>query len=158
MVGAVVLHRAVVYRQRRDAEWTDMIASRHHEPEKVGDWMGKFSEKNVEMPEISPSPEMDAAAFKLAFEMSSESKQERPSPSDEVMQAANTVFEHHDEAVDYEAIESLTEELLDVSEPHEANEALSPAESVSGRTIRHARKESEKSKSKSKDDDIDLDL
>ena len=158
MVGAVVLHRAVVYRQRRDAEWTEMIASRHQEPEKVGDWMGKFSEKNVEMPEVSPSPEMDAAAFKLAFEMRSESKQERTTPSDEVVEAAHTVFEHHDEKADYEAIDSLTEDLLDVSEPHEANEALRPTESVPSRTIRHPRKEPAKSKSKSRDDDIDLDL
>ena len=101
---------------------------------------------------------MDAGAFKLAFQMRSESKHERSSPSDEVMQAANTVFEHHDEKVDYDAIESLTEELLDVSEPHEANEALSPAESVTGRTVRHARKESPQSNKDATDDDLDLDL
>ncbi|MEC8926954.1 MAG: hypothetical protein VYB17_01680, partial [Candidatus Thermoplasmatota archaeon] len=158
MVGAVVLHRAVVYRQRRDSEWAEMVSSRHQEPEKVGDWMGKFSEKNVEMPEVSPSPEMDAAAFKLAFEMRSESKQERATPSDEVVQAAHTVFEHHDEKADYDAIESLTEDLLDVSEPHEANEALSPAESMPGRTIRHPRKEPTQSLKDVTDDDIDLDL
>jgi hypothetical protein len=157
IVGAVVLHRAVVYRQRRDAEWDEMIAARHQEPEKVGDWIGKFSEKNVEMAEVSPSPEMDAAAFKLAFEMRSKSKEERPAPSDSVMQAANTVFEHHDETADYDAIQSLTEELLDVSEPHEANEALSPAESVTGRTIRHARKDAPQSKNDATDD-LDLDL
>ncbi|MCS5535515.1 MAG: hypothetical protein NZ802_06645, partial [Candidatus Poseidoniales archaeon] len=132
--------------------------ARHQEPEKVGDWMGKFSEKNVEMPEISPSPEMDAGAFKLAFQMRSQSKQERPTPSDDVVEAAHTVFEHHDEKADYEAIESLTEELLDVSEPHEANEALSPAESLPSRTIRHPRKEPPQSKNDSKDDDVDLDL
>ena len=158
MVGAVVLHRAVVYRQRRDTEWDEMIAARHKEPEKVDDWMGKFSEKNVEMPEISPSPEMDAGAFKLAFQMRSQSKQERPTPSDDVVEAAHTVFEHHDETADYEAIEGLTEELLDVSEPHEANEALSPAESVTGRTIRHARKEVPQSNNDATDDDLDLDL
>ena len=158
MVGAVVLHRAVVYRQRRDTEWDEMIAARHKEPEKVDDWMGKFSEKNVEMPEISTGPEMDAGAFKLAFQMRSQSKQERPTPSDDVVEAAHNVFEHHDETADYEAIEGLTEELLDVSEPHEANEALSPAESVTGRTIRHARKEVPQSNNDATDDDLDLDL
>jgi hypothetical protein len=158
MVGAVVLHRAVVYRQRRDNEWDEMIAARHQDPEKVEDWMGKFSEKNVEMPEVSRSPEMDAGAFKLAFQMRSQSKQERPTPSDDVVEAAHTVFDHHDENADYDAIESLTEELLDISEPHEANEALSPAESLPTRTIRHPRKESPQSKNEAKDDDIDLDL
>ena len=101
---------------------------------------------------------MDAAAFKLAFEMRSEAKQERSSPSDEVVEAAHTVFEHHDEKVDYDAIDSLTEELLDVSEPHEANDALSPAESVTGRTVRHARKEMPQSNNDATDDDLDLDL
>ena len=158
MVGAVVLHRAVVYRQRKDAEWAEMISSRHQEPEKVGDWMGKFSEKNIEMPEVSSSPEMDAAAFKLAFEMRAESKQERAKPSDDVMEAANTVFEHHDEKADYEAIENLTDDLLDVAEPHEANEALTPTESAPGRTIRHPRKDVPKSKPSVSDDDLDLDL
>ena len=158
MVGAVVLHRAVVYRQRKDSEWAEMIAARHQEPEKVGDWMEKFSEKNIEKPEVSSGPEMDAAAFKLAFEMRAESKQERTKPSDDVMEAANTVFEHHDEKADYEAIENLTDDLLDVSEPHEANEALTPAESAPGRTVRHPRKDVPKSKPSVSDDDLDLDL
>jgi|GEM_PF-685070 len=158
MVGAVVLHRAVVYRQRKDSEWSELIASRHQEPEKVGDWMEKFSEKNVEIPEVSRSPEMDAGAFKLAFQMRSESKQERSTPSDDVMQAAHTVFEHHDERADYDVIDSLAEELLEFSAPHEANEALSPAESMPGRTIRHPRKEPSISKGNAEDDDLDLDL
>jgi hypothetical protein len=74
------------------------------------------------------------------------------------MQAANTVFEHHDEKADYEAIENLTDVLLDVSKPHEANEALTPAESKPTRTIRHPRKKATKTMRDSTDDDIDLDL
>jgi len=120
--------------------------------------MEKFSEKNVEIPEVSHSPEMDAGAFKLAFQMRSESKQERSTPSDDVMQAAHTVFEHHDERADYDVIDSLAEELLEFSAPHEANEALSPAESMPGRTIRHPRKEPSISKGNAEDDDLDLDL
>ena len=158
MVGAVVLHRAVVYRQRRDTEWAQLIASRHTEPEKVEDWMGKFSEKNVQTPQAPISSEMDAEAFKLAFQMGSESKPKREAPTDDIMQAANTVFEHHDEKADYDAIENLTDVLLDVSGPHEANEALKPAESKPTRTIRHPRKKVTKTMRDSTDDDIDLDL
>ena len=69
LIGAIVLHRAVVYRQRRDAEWAEMIASRNVEPEKVEDWMGRFSEKQTEISEPSLGPEMDADAFKTAFKI-----------------------------------------------------------------------------------------
>jgi hypothetical protein len=48
--------------------------------------------------------------------------------------------------------------LLDVSKPHEANEALTPTESKPTRTIRHPRKKAAKTMRDSVDDDIDLDL
>ncbi|MEE2747556.1 MAG: hypothetical protein VX473_03705 [Candidatus Thermoplasmatota archaeon] len=157
LIGAVVLHRAVVYRKRRDAEWAEMIASRNVEPEKVEDWMGRFSEKQTEISEPSLGPEMDADAFKTAFKMGSKPKPERQSPSDDIMQAANTVFDHHDEKADFEAMEKLSDDLLDSSEPHEANALFDPSESVGSRTVRHPRKETQ-SKSAISDDEIDLDL
>jgi len=156
LIGAVALHRAVVYRQRRDAEWNAMIAARNVEPEKVEDWMDKFSQKSDAEPELTPSPEMDAGAFELAFKSRSKSKPqaEKISPTAEVMEAANTVFEHHDEQADYDAIEDLAGDLLDESEPHEANQMLEPSESTGSRTVRHERKIPEPKQ----DDDIDLDL
>ena len=157
LIGAVVLHRAVVYRQRRDAEWNEMIASRNVEPEKVEDWMGKFSEKNVELPDSPSAPEMDANAFKMAFKMRSKSKPELSKPSGEIMDAAKTVFDHHDEKADYDAIDSLTKDLLETSEPHEANAVLSPSKSVQTRTVRHARK-NPKGNNGSSENDLDLDL
>ena len=157
LIGAVVLHRAVVYRQRRDAQWNEMIAARHVEPEKVEDWMDKFSEKGVETP-LPTSPTMDAADFKMEFEKKSETKQQRVAPSAEVIEAAETVFEHHDIKADYDAIESLTDVLLEDSGPHEANQALEPAESNDARTVRHQRKSPENTTAKSDDGDLDLDL
>ncbi|MBJ84229.1 MAG: hypothetical protein CMB52_01755 [Euryarchaeota archaeon] len=154
MIGAVALHRAVVYRQRRDAEWDAMIAARNVEPEKVEDWMDKFSQKSESEPEPTPSPEMDAGAFEQAFKSRSKSKPEKAAPTSEVMDAANTVFEHHDERADYEAIEDLAGDLLDEAEPHEANQMLEPGESTGARTVRHERKTPQKKM----DDDIDLDL
>jgi len=158
IIGAVVLHRAVVHRQRKDAQWNEMIAARHVEPEKVEDWMDKFSEKGVQTPLTPTSPTMDAAAFKMEFEMKSETKPQRVAPSAEVIEAAETVFEHHDVNADYDAIESLTEVLLDDSGPHKANQALEPAESNDARTTRHPRKTPGSAMVKSDDDDIDLDL
>ena len=147
----------MVYRQRRDAEWNEMIASRNVEPEKVEDWMGKFSEKNVELPDSPSAPEMDANAFKMAFKMRSKSKPELSKPSGEIMDAAKTVFDHHDEKADYDAIDSLTKDLLETSEPHEANAVLSPSKSVQTRTVRHARK-NPKGNNGSSENDLDLDL
>ena len=42
-----------------------MIAARNVEPEKVEDWMDKFSQKSDSGPEPTPSPEMDADAFEM---------------------------------------------------------------------------------------------
>ena len=70
------------------------------------------------------------------------------------MDAANTVFEHHDEQADYSAIEDLAGDLLDESKPHEANQMLEPTESTGSRTVRHERKAPQPKQ----DDDIDLDL
>ena len=134
-----------------------MIAARHVEPEKVEDWMDKFSEKGVQTP-LPTSPTMDAAAFKMEFEEKSETKQQRVAPSAEVIEAAETVFEHHDVKADYDAIESLTDVLLEDSGPHEANQALEPAESNDARTVRHQRKSPENTTVKSDDGDLDLDL
>ena len=157
MIGAVVLHRAVVYRQRKDAQWNEMIAARHVEPEKAKDWMDKFSEKGVQTP-LPTSPTMDAAAFKMEFEKKSETKKQRSAPSAEVIEAAETVFEHHDVKADYDAIESLTDVLLEDSGPHEANQFLEPAESNDARTVRHPRKSPENVPMESDDGDLDLDL
>ncbi|MEE2812417.1 MAG: hypothetical protein VX627_05265, partial [Candidatus Thermoplasmatota archaeon] len=95
MFGSVLLFRAVEYRQRKDAEW----ALLHPEqvaitPEKPEDWMKKFNEKSTEKNlEISKVP------------------------SNEVISAAHTVLEQHDEKVDYEAIAELADDLLDLGEP-----------------------------------------
>jgi len=158
MIGAVVLHRAVVYRQRRDEEWNEMIAARHVEPEKVEDWMGKFSEKVDGKPQPEPSPTMDAGAFKMAFQMRSESKPKKAAPSEEVLAAADTVFEHHDEKADYSAIETLSDDLLDTAEPHEANQVLEPTETVETRTVRHHREKPVKKQQENSDESLDLDL
>jgi len=158
IIGAIVLHRAVVYRQNKDAVWNEMIAARHVEPEKVEDWMGKFSGNSTEEVILEPGPAMDAEAFKMAFQRRSGAKPTKAAPSKEVIEAAGTVFEHHDEKADYAAIENLADDLLNVSEPHEANQVLPPAASVETRTVRHPRKRSEKATTKVDNNDIDLDL
>ena len=118
--------------------------------------MDKFSQKRASEPAPPPSPEMDAGAFELAFKSRSKStpQVDKISPSAEVMEAANTVFEHHDEQADYDAIEDLAGDLLDESEPHAANQMLEPTESTGSRTVRHERKAPEPKQ----DEDIDLDL
>ena len=117
MFGSVLLFRAVEYRQRKDAEW----ALLHPEqvaitPEKPEDWMKKFNEKSTEKNlEISKVP------------------------SNEVISAAHTVLEQHDEKVDYEAIAEVADDLLDLGEPDIEEQTTPSKNSVS-------------------DDSLDLDL
>ncbi len=94
----------------------------------------------------------------MAFQMRSESKPKKGAPSEEVLAAADTVFEHHDEKADYSAIETLSDDLLDTAEPHEANQVLEPTETVETRTVRHPREKPVKKQLENSDESLDLDL
>jgi hypothetical protein len=117
MFGSVFLFRAVEYRQRKDAEWAllhpEQVAMT---PEKPEDWMKKFNEKQLENNHEISTP-----------------------PSDDVISAAHTVLEQHDEKVDYEAIAELADELLEFDDPEVREETTPAKNSVS-------------------DDSLDLDL
>ena len=94
----------------------------------------------------------------MAFQMRSESKPKKIAPSEELLAAADTVFQHHDEKADYSAIEALSDDLLDTSEQHEANRVLEPTESVETRTVRHPREKPVKKQQEKSDESLDLDL
>ena len=154
-VGSILLYKAVLHRQRKDAEWAALHPTETPEPERPEDWMEKFENGGEAPPEKIDSPAMPAGAFATAFQMRSDPKPARSAPAAAIVDAAHTVFEHHDERADYAAIEDLADGLLDPVEPHPSNASLPAAESVDARTIRHPRKTPEATKS---DDDLDLDL
>ena len=157
-IGAILLHKAVVHRQKRDAEWAEIIAARQpKEPEKVEDWMEKFTETNMPVNIPQSSVEMDAASFKQAFQKRSNPKPQKVSPSEEIIEAAHTVFEHHDEKADYAAIDDLAGGLLATHEPHDANKNLQPSEVPTSRTVRKPKREFSEKEERG-DDDLDLDL
>ena len=58
--------------------------------------------------------------------------------------------------MDYAAIEDLSEGLLDVGTPSDANENLPEASAITGRTIRHQKQDLPKMNAD--DEDLDLDL
>jgi len=158
LIGAILLHKAVVHRQKRDAEWAQMIASRQpKEPEKVEDWMDKFTATDTPAQVTRSTVEVDAASFKQAFQKRSNPKPKKNSPSEQIIEAAHTVFEHHDEKADYAAIDDLADGLLANHEPHDANAKLQPSEMPTSRTVRQPKREISEV-AKNADDNLDLDL
>jgi len=157
IIGSMMLYRAVEYRQRKDAEWAALHATHEKIPEKVEDWVGKFNKDGGTIASQIQSPEMPADAFTAAFKSkSAPPKSQNVQISAAVVEAAQTVLEHHEEKMDYAAIEDLSEGLLDVEEPHEANDDLSDVTAITGRTVRHEKRDV--SKKDTGDDDLDLDL
>ena len=157
IIGSMMLYRAVEHRQRKDAEWEALHSTHEKTPEKLEDWVGKFNKDGGEIKDQIQSPEMPADAFTAAFKSkSTPSQPQKAQPSAAVVEAAQTVLEHHDEKMDYAAIEDLSEALLDVREEHEANKSLPDVAAITGSTVRHEKPDI--SKEESGVDDLDLDL
>ena len=154
MIGGIGLHRAVLFRQRKDAEWAEKMGHNAPPPETVDDWMGKFEEGGGGAPESIESPAMDSATFAAHFQAQSGPRQpETPAPGAGLLDAAQTVFEHHDAQSDADVMADLAADLLVEREAHPANASLEEATAVDSRTIRHERRPASPS-----DDDLDLDI
>ena len=113
MAGSLLLFRAVQHRQEKDAAWAARHAVHETVPAKVEDWMGRFENGGESKPEAIESPAMPAHAFQALFQMQSQSKPAKQGPSSEVVDAAQTVLEHHDSKADYDAMDDLVDDLLE---------------------------------------------
>jgi len=158
LVGSIGLFKAVEYRQRKDAEWDTLHHNEEVVPEKPEDWMDKFDSKEEKNIPVVASPGISADVFEATFKLKSSPKAARTGPSEEVVNAAQTVLAHHDQRADYAALEELAEDLLDENIPHTANEILPEAKDETSRTIRHSRDERVKSNRTGSDEDLDLEL
>jgi len=167
MIGSIALHRAVVHRQTKDEMWRRTQGLDATPPETVGDWMDKYEggeragEDGEGTTEILPaSPEMDAAAFAMAFKMrSGKSIPVSEGPDANIVKAATTVLEHHDKNADITAMEDLASGLLVTdSSSHPANEMLTESEVEYSRTVRKEREPSKQPSAGIDDEDLDLDL
>jgi hypothetical protein len=62
--------------------------------------------------------------------------EEREIPSEDLLDAANVVLEHHEGERELERLDDIAGGLLDRGDPHPANIVLPPSEQVAGRTVR----------------------
>jgi len=121
-IGSMLLLRAVEHRARKDAEWAALHAHVNVEPEKVEDWMEKFENGGEKPPESIESPSMPADAFTTGFQMKATPKSKRVAPDDSIVDAAQSVLEHHDSKADYAAIDDLVGDLLDEKKESSKND------------------------------------
>ncbi len=141
LVGALGLHRALIYRKQKDEEW---LAKQPKEEklEEPEDWLGKFTKGASDTGQavvgaVVEAPKVAAKVFTDLFTSKSKKRgAERETPSDVLLDAANVVLEHHEGERELERMDGIADGLLDDSDTHPANIALPPSEQVAGRTVR----------------------
>ena len=142
VVGSLGLYRAVLHRQRKDAEWRELHGlDREEVVEKPKDWMDKFSKRSSVKDAVSQTgekaPTIAGKVFKDIF--ASKSRRSQPSkaaPSKQVMEAAKTVLTHHESKIEMDMLDELVQDIDNESDSHPANEMLQPENSETGRTVR----------------------
>ncbi len=152
IIGGLGLFQALKHRQRKEAEWkAKMAASEPPEPEKPEQWMDKFKESSVSTPKtlmnvVSDAPKVAGKVFKDLFTAKSAPKSKaRQQPSEDLLDAANTVLIHHEKTKESDLIDDLASELIAEKEAHPANELFDKVESETGRTTRKPKRTSKKS-------------
>ena len=157
IVGGLGLFQALKHRQRKDAEWKAKLeASEPPEPEKPEEWMRKFSEVAVAAPKavvgaVLEAPKVAAKVFQDLFTAKSPPKSSEPEqPTEELLDAANTVLIHHEKSKESDLMDELASELSAEKEEHPANELFSKVEVESGRTVRKPKRTAAKASKKRK--------
>ena len=141
LVGALGLHRALIYRKQKDEEWLAK-QPKVEESEKPEDWLGKFAKGASDTGQavvgaVVEAPKVAARVFTDLFTSKSKKRgEERERPSEDLLDAANVVLEHHEGERELERLDDIAGGLLDRGDPHPANIALPPSEQVAGRTVR----------------------
>ena len=126
LLGGVMINKSVKDRRERKAE-----AARNAPPEldneEPGDWMAEFHGKRQGEPEIAESPQIPAEVFTGMFHATSGPTQMQTDPVEpELVGAASTVIDHHDEIILKDKMDELAFDVASgrVSAPHQANVAL----------------------------------
>ena len=141
LVGAFGLHRAFTYRKQKDEEWLAK-QPKQKEPENPEDWLGKFTKGAGDTGQavigaVVEAPKVAARVFTDLFTSKTKKRgEERVTPSEELLDAANVVLEHHQGERELVRMDDIADGLLDSGDAHPANIALSPSEEGAGRTMR----------------------
>ena len=133
--------RDSVYRKQKDEEWLAK-QPKVEQTEKPEDWLGKFTKGASDTGQavigaVVEAPKVAARVFTDLFTSKSKKRgEEREVPSEELLDAANVVLEHHEGERELERMDDISGGLLDVGVKHPANIVLVPSEQVAGRTVR----------------------
>jgi hypothetical protein len=148
LAGSLGLLQALKHRAAKDALWkAKLAAAEPAAPEKPEQWMGKFDNKGVEenkgiLGVVVEAPKIAAKVFQDLFTSKTPPKSvQKDKPSEDLLDAANTVLEHHETSIEGDLLDDLAGELVNENNAHPANELFDKVEAESGRTVRKPKRQ-----------------
>ncbi len=149
LAGSLGLLQALKHRAAKDALWkAKLAAAEPAAPEKPEEWMGKFGNRGIEankgiVGSVIEAPKIAARVFQDLFTSKAPPKSvEKEKPSDALLDAANTVLEHHETTIEGDLLDDLAGKLVIEKDSHPANELFDKVEQESGRTVRKPKQKS----------------
>ncbi len=147
LAGSLGLLQALKHRAEKDALWkAKLAASEPAEPEKPEEWMEKFEgedksgDKGI-VGSVIEAPKIAARVFQDLFTAKAPPKSvQKAKPSEALLDAANTVLEHHETSIEGDLLDDLAGELAIEKKAHPSNELFGKAEQEAGRTVRKPKK------------------
>ena len=121
-----MIKKSVKDRKKRMEE-DALLAPPIQKDETPDNWMAEFAQKKQPVPEVVQSPNIPSEVFTGMFETVSGPKKQSLEPVDsELVGAANTVLDYHDNVATKTRLDNLADQIAagDVSKPHVANVAL----------------------------------
>jgi len=125
-IGGLMINKSMKDRLKR-LEDAALLAPPAQEDKSSDDWMAEFAEKKQPVPELAQSPNIPSEVFTGMFESVSGPKKQTSAPVDsELVGAANTVLDYHDNLATKKRLDNLADEISagNFSKPHTANVAL----------------------------------
>ncbi len=128
-----ILNKAINDRIKRKEN--EEVPPKPKEPETVEDWQAGFK-PSLQKEEVDlSSPEIDRENFAKEFSSKASPKQVKSNVSEELIEVATTVLDHHDEKTMLQKMDHLVGDILsEPSQPHQANLMLPKAEAITERT------------------------
>ena len=125
-ISGFMIKKSVKDRKKRMEE-DALLAPPIQKDETPDNWMAEFAQKKQPVPEVVQSPNVPSEVFTGMFETVSGPKKQSSEPVDsELVGAANTVLDYHDNVATKTRLDNLADQIAagDVSKPHVANVAL----------------------------------
>jgi len=133
LVSGIILNKAINDRIKRKVN--EKVPPKPKEPETVKDWLEGFK-PNLEKEETDlSSPAIDKENFAREFRSKANPKPKKSGVSEELVEVATNVLDHHDERAMMQRMDDLVGDILsEPSTPHQANVMLPEAEAITERT------------------------